>query len=398
MSGRPINFSRFDNVCPMPTVSCFLSTTEHPIDENHPLWHRPLPDNRLSAPKKPESVDNAAVTYGRYFSAVSQFCAANGWNRILIAASRQLKQPVVEQDLDRLAIFLEKHGAFYHPARLQVAVKDQMLSFVVNVAVSSHGRKAFAREIKILEQLNTQRPFGWFPRVYNFASDRLPMFLGDWFEGFHEFHLTRRSGSDEPAIVVWNGTATPCLLSGTQEAGLYRNAAMILTACYDPITSSQIFPWHHAAGDFVARVEAEGVAIRLITVRNYVPMSGCADEPDNERSLLDDLVVFFIHLSLRMRLDRLDGVKEMAWASDRCLAPVIDGFFLGLDLTARMSGFPVTFPDTFRHFFNHHDDNAMLVRVLRVTETFFDRQTEEHRLIGRHLARHISGLRRLLAA
>ena len=208
----------------------------------------------------------------------------------------------------RLSIFLEKHGAFYHPARLQVAVKDQTLSFVVNVAASTHGRKAISREVKALERLNDQRPFGWFPQVYSFASDELPMFLGDWFDGFHEFHLTRRPDSDEPAIVVWDGTATPCLLSEKQAADLYRNAAMILTACYDPITSCQIFPWHHAAGDFVVRVEGEGVTVRLITVRDYVPMSGFAAEPDNERSLLDALVVFFIHLSVRMRLDRLDGV------------------------------------------------------------------------------------------
>ncbi len=381
----------------MPTVSCFLSTTDHPLDENHPLWHRPLPDNRRCAAKEPESVDTAAVTYGRYFSAVSQFCAANGWDRILIAASRQMEQPVVEQDLDHLAIFLEKHGAFYHPARLQVAVKDQMLSFVVNVAASNHGRKALAREVKALEHLNTQRPFGWFPQVYSFASDRLPMFLGDWFDGFHEFHLTRRSGSDEPAIVVWDGAATPGLLSETQAASLYRNAAMILTACYDPITSSQIFPWHHAAGDFVVRVQAEGVAVRLITVRDYVPMPGCAAEPDNERSLLEALVVFFIHLSLRMRLDRLDGVGEMAWASDRCLAPMVDGFFMGLDLTARMNGFPETFHDTLRHFYNHHDDNSLLTSARRVTETFFDQRTEERRLVDRHLAGHINDLRRLLA-
>ena len=155
------------------------------------------------------------------------------------------------------------------------------------------------------------------------------MFLGDWFDGFHEFHLTRRPDREDPAIIVWDGASAPCLLSETQAADLYRNMAMILTACYDPISACQIFPWHHAAGDFVVRVEADGVSVRLITVRDYVPMSGCTAEPDDERSLLDALVVFFIHLSVRMRLDRLDGVSEVAWASDRCLAPMVDGFFLG---------------------------------------------------------------------
>jgi len=381
----------------MPTVSYFLSTTDHPFDEDHALWHRPLPSNRLSAAKKIESIDTEAVTYGNYFSSVSQFCAADGWSRIIAAASRQLEQPVVKKDLGGLAIFLEKHGAFYHPARLQVAVKDQRLFFVVNVAASFHGRNALSREVRALERLNDQRPFGWFPQVYSFASDELPMFLGNWFDGFHEFHLTQQPDSDEPALVVWDGATTRSVLSEKQAANLYRNAAMILTTCYDPLTSCQIFPWHHAAGDFVVRVDADGVSVRLITVRDYVPMSSCTAEPDNERSLLDALAVFFIHLSVRMRLDRLDGVSEVAWASDRCLAPMVDGFFQGLDLTARMSGFHENFPDTFRHYFNHHKRTNLLTMARRITETVFDRRTEERRLIDRHLARHISGLRQLLA-
>jgi hypothetical protein len=42
------------------------------------------------------------------------------------------------------------------------------------------------------------------------------MFLGDWFDGFHEFHLTRRPGNNKPAIVVWDGAGRPCLLSEKQ--------------------------------------------------------------------------------------------------------------------------------------------------------------------------------------
>ena len=84
-------------------------------------------------------------------------------------------------------------------------------------------------------------------------------------------------------------------------------------------------------------------------------MAGSAAKPDDERALLDALVIFFIHLSVRMRLDRLDGVGAVAWAPNHCLAPMIDGFFQGLDLTARINGFPDTFGETFRHYFNRHD-------------------------------------------
>jgi hypothetical protein len=85
----------------------------------------------------------------------------------------------------------------------------------------------------------------------------LPMFMGDWLDGFHEFHLTRRTDNDKLAMVIWDGAEDRCLLSTKQERTMYRKAAMILTACYDPVSSCQIFPWHHAAGDFVIRVDGE---------------------------------------------------------------------------------------------------------------------------------------------
>ncbi len=377
----------------MPSVSYYLSTTGHPIDENHPLWHRPLPDNRLYEVKETES-----ITYGSYFSAVSNFCTATGYVRIVKAASRKLEQPVTEKDLGHLSIFLEKHGAFYHPARLQVEVKAQTLSFVINVAASNHGRRALAREVLALGRLNEERPFGWFPQVYDFVPGETPMLLGDWFDDFHEFHLTRQSNSNKLATVVWDGASARSLLTRKQEAGIYRNAAMILTACYDPITSCQIFPWHHAAGDFVVRVEGEGVTVRLITVRDYVPMAGTAVEFNNERAILDALMVFFTHLSVRMRLDRLDGVNEVAWASDGCLAPMVEGFFQGLDLTARICGFAEALPKAFRQYFNHHDKKKLSALAHRIAETVFDQHTEERRVVNQNLVGHIDGITRLLAA
>jgi hypothetical protein len=178
---------------------------------------------------------------------------------------------------------------------------------------------------------------------------------------------------------------------------LYRNAAMILSACYDPITASQIFPWHHAAGDFVVRVEGEGASVRLITVRDYIPMTGTADEPDNEREILEALVVFFIHLSIRMRLDRLDGVKEVVWAPDGCLDPMIDGFFQGLDLTARINGFPEDFPETFRHYISRHPASDLLATARRITETVFAKRSEERRVITGNLTAHMQMIDRRLS-
>jgi hypothetical protein len=394
----PVSNHLFKNAAFMPTVSYFLSTTDHPIHEDHPLWSRSLPENWHSGAITPETDSTDDVTYGIYFTSIFKFCAADGWRRLLTAASEQLDLPVAETDLGHLSIFLEKHGGFYHPARLQLDVSDRTLTFVVNVAASGRGRQALPREVAALSHLNAQRPFGWFPRVYHHIYDALPMFMGDWLDGFHEFHLTRRTDNDKLAMVIWDGAEDRCLLSTKQERTMYRKAAMILTACYDPVSSCQIFPWHHAAGDFVIRVDGEKTSVKMITVRDYVPMAGIETEPDSEQAILDALVIFFIHLSVRMRLDRLDGVNEVVWAPDACLAPVIQGFFQGLDLTARISGFPEGFADAFRHYFNHNNKTDLMATAQQVTEAVFDAQAEERCVIDSNLTDHMGDLCRRLSA
>ena len=115
---------------------------------------------------------------------------------------------VVEKDLGRLSIFLEKHGAFYHPARLRITAKDQPLSLVVNVAASNPGRQALPREVKALERLNDQRPFGWFPQVYGSTTVDLPMFLADWFDS------PSTSGAGAEYLEPWSGHLTSAAGSG----------------------------------------------------------------------------------------------------------------------------------------------------------------------------------------
>lgn len=382
----------------MPTIAYFLSTTGNPVDEDHALWHRPLPSNRMPGAGASDGVDIATITYGRYFSSIFDFCAASGWDRILNAAAHRLNRPVVAADLKQISVFLEKHGAYYHPSRVQVSLSDRTLSFVVNVAASLVGRQTLPGEVKALNRLAVERPFGWIPKVYDAVFDDLPMVLGDWFDDFHEFHLSRKPGSDELAVTVWNGAEPSCLLSANRTADLYRSAAMILTACYDPISTCHIFPWHHAAGDFVIRTTGERLSLRLITVRDYLPIADSTAGQNSERALLDVLLLFFIHLSVRMRLDRLDGVGDVVWAPESCLAPLIEGFFQGLDLTARMSGFPETFPGLFRHYFNRHDPVDLISTAQHTAASMFDRRSEESRLSKIHIERHMHRIRRILAA
>ena len=86
--------------------------------------------------------------------------------------------------------------------------------------------------------------------------------------------------------------------------------------------------------------DGKKVDIRLITIRDYGPV---VDFSSGKRAAkLLALILFFLHLTIQMRLDRLDGVGEVVWADDYCLEGVVAGFFEGLalgDAKAR-SGIP----------------------------------------------------------
>jgi hypothetical protein len=90
-----------------------------------------------------------------------------------------------------------------------------------------------------------------------------------------------------------------------------------------------IYPWHHAAGDFIARVTDDKVVdIRLTTVRGYEPF--LSTEEDMVHPTLA-LFYFLLHLSIQMRLDKLDGVGDIIWADELCIEATIAGFFQALE-------------------------------------------------------------------
>lgn len=372
----------------MPPIHFFLADTDHPIDSHHPLWQKQLPERKASLDLA-AGHPRGSMTYGDYFDAIADYCTANTCKPIVSALRQTLQRPVAAQEIIQLSIFLEKHGALYHPARVVASTPDQAISFVVNVAASDVGRRTLPKEMDSLARLGSQRPFGWLPTVYDSIAEPTPMFLADWFDGYHEFHLTRSKEKADLSMIVWDGAETPHRLTETQSADLYRQASMILTGCYDLVTTDQIYPWHHAAGDFVVRQKGHTVDVKLITVRNYAPLTMLTTVPEDERALLDNLIAFCLHLSIGMRLDRLDGVLEMVWAPETCLSPVVDGFFKGLDLTSRLSGFPGAFASIFQEYFCHQSEGQLMDKAQQLVRPLFGGQWEERRIIDQHLERHL---------
>ena len=89
----------------------YLSNQNNPIDRNHKLWKRLLPATRHGdiPPDTQKGLNN--LTYGEYFSAIEAF----------VEAGQEDSKDGVFSSPGRVSVFLEKHGAFYHPSRVTIA-------------------------------------------------------------------------------------------------------------------------------------------------------------------------------------------------------------------------------------------------------------------------------------
>lgn len=266
-----------------------------------------------------------------FLDAAAGFLSRDNW-QVLIQALSELDRTLPGKAIESVCLLLEKHGAFYHPVQVQIFHgTERIASLALNGAVSEPGLSLAEREFHTIDAFNRNAPSRFLPQV--FACGCVPLrdrkaafFLGEWFEEYNEFHVTLAGGRQ--SLGVWEPDGS--IRRMAMEAGLdiYRQASRILTFFYNPITFEQIIPWHHAAGDFVIRDQACGIDVRLITVRGYAPMIGdpSEDAPDGD-DIIYNLLFFLLNLTLRMRIDRIDGTGDYLFLDEIVLQPVLTGFF-----------------------------------------------------------------------
>ncbi|WP_022667228.1 hypothetical protein [Desulfospira joergensenii] len=316
-----------------PECSFYISGNNQEILPGSPLWALPL-SGRISQYDPSVQSQNSDIpgdlTIGDYFSACRTFLSADK-GRILYSALSQTSQG--KKGIKKISLFLIKHGAFYHPVKIDVDADDGgTVSFVLNGAVSDPGLALLKREYGLLAMLGEKNAGDLIPRVFGMGrfmekGHEFGFFLGEWFQGFREFHIT---GSKEPRrIAVWEDSGNSSFLSLEQALPIYEQVAFILTSFYDLDTFEQIFPWHHAAGDFVADIEKPDLPVKLISVRGYGPLVEFPSDPTGQY-VLPSLLFFFLNLSLRIRLDRLDGTGEAVFLDEPVLRACVKGFFKGL--------------------------------------------------------------------
>ena len=322
---------------PGPRIQYFLSDHNKPIHIGNPIWNSPFPTSRHHTATLNHSDSRTDLCYGDYFTAVHDFLKKDRFQILTAAASECLNEKIALADIESIHIHLEKHGAFYHPSRIEIILDAFRLNFVLNVAISEVGQHNLSREFNLIRHLKRKSKWPYLPKVFGLeevdiddGALALPMFLGEWFDGFYEFHLT--SDHSDPCgrnkIVVWDSQKGNIEIPEDMTPLIYEEAAEILTCYYDPCTFEQIHPWSHAAGDFIVRLNNNDMEMRLISVRNYVSIVN--HEEQDARSILEALLVFLLNLSIQNRLDRSDGVGDVVWAEDHAVYGTLKGFFSGL--------------------------------------------------------------------
>ena len=276
------------------------------------------------------------LTLADYFGALQKFIMPDDGN-ILHSV---LKKQHALADITEIIIRSEKHGAFYHIASVEIVGPGENSKFAITTALSESARTSLDEEYFILQQL-AEINSEFIPKNYGkesvkwqtgSGSKEFLMVLGEWLDGYHEWHASVDPESGDRKIHLWDYTNGYRFLTNAESYELLRQVAYILTFYYDQVSLCQIYPWHHGAGDFVAKAEAAGaISVKLITARQYEPLVQFDQAEEADR--LVATIHFLLNLTLRIRLDRLDGVGEPAWLDEFSVDAAVAGFFAGLAAT-----------------------------------------------------------------
>jgi len=278
------------------------------------------------------------LTLGDYFGSIEAFLLKDPAKPLFSILKERFNKQTDIDSIQEILIRSEKHGALYHPASVEVLVEGKQLKIAVSTAVSERGKLWMAREYEILKHLNRSYKLPYLPKIYTKGDvecragknkhETLVMILAEWFEGYHEWHLSIDEKDNSQKICIWDLENGNRHASEKEAFEIFRQASKILTLYYDTNSFNQIYPWHHAAGDFIVGTRNGSIDVKLTTARRYESiMETFSDDSVNP---IIAIIYFFLNLTVRMRLDKRDGVGETVWAGDVSAGAATAGFFEAL--------------------------------------------------------------------
>jgi hypothetical protein len=168
-------------------------------------------------------------------------------------------------DISELIIRSEKHGAYYHIASAEIIGPGVNSKCAVTTALSESAKRSLQAEHGILRKLSKITP-DYLPELFysktitwqtDAGAAEFIMVLGEWLDGYHEWHASNVPGSHKQKIKLWDYENGCRFLADAESYEMLRQIAYILTCYYDQASFCQIYPWHHGAGDFIVKPEAD---------------------------------------------------------------------------------------------------------------------------------------------
>lgn len=289
------------------------------------------------------------LTLGDYFESLKAFILKDRAKQVVSVLNERIEKEIGLDDIHKILIRSEKHGVLYHLASVEVFVEAKRIMLAVSTAVSEKGKRWLASEYEILTNLNRGFNLPYLAKAYstgdvecqagNGKSETLAMLLSEWFEEYHEWHFSDDETGSSHRICIWDLKKGNRYASKNEAFGIFKQASKILTLYYDIYNFNQIYPWHHAAGDFIVRTRSSGLDVRLTTARRYQSIMDILSD-----DIVDPMVAmiyFFLNLTIKMRLDRLDGVGMTVWAGDFSVDAATAGFFEALQIVEAQGRYPL---------------------------------------------------------
>ena len=340
------------------------------------------------------------LTLGGYFEAIREFLLKDQGKSLVGVLKERLNRETSIDSIRKILVRSEKHGVLYHLASVEILVDDKQMKLAVSTAVSEKGREWLRNEYETLEFLNNSLGLPYLPNVYfregvelragNRKRETLDMFISEWFEDYHEWHLSMDENDSKQKICIWDLRQGHCYASEEESYEIFRQASRILTLYYDTLSYKQIYPWHHAAGDFIVRTGSTQIDVRLTTTRKYQSIIDYLSE-DTVNPMIA-IIYFFLHLTVRMRLDRLDGVGDLAWAGDFCVDATTEGFFDALGIMAAEGRYHLGRIEDMLSLLKSFGEEEIFRLFHPLRDWYWEEDPSEFSVIGQNLRSHAKKL------
>lgn len=338
------------------------------------------------------------LTLGDYFNAIRRFILKDQGKRLAQVLKERLNREIGLDSIKKILIRSEKHGALYHLASVDIFVDDKQTKFAVSTAVSVKGKGLLTHEYKILKYLNSSLRLPYLPNVHlkgevecdagNGKHETLSMLLSEWFEAYHEWHISMDENDGKQKLCIWDFQNGNRNASKEEAFEIFRQASKILTLYYDTKDFNQIYPWHHAAGDFIVKTRDRSVDVRLTTVREYQSIMNYFSEETAKP--MTAIVYFFLNLTIRMRLDKLDGVGETVWAEGFCVNATTEGFFDAVRIMESEGRYHLGRPKDLLSLLKSFGEEEIRGLFHPLVDWYQEGDTAEFRVIQANLRRHVN--------